>query len=223
MQNLWARAQTKKKMTLGDVLIAEKVLTLEQLAEMLILQKHQQPFKPLGKMCVEMGYISQDDLNRLIKAYKKRIVLGDLFINLGIATPFQVSEALVRQRQSGKKLGETLIDMCVITDDDLASALAKQLDIPLVKPQVDKIDQNLFFNVKKSFIRSNLCLPLAFREDAILVAMADPLREDLVKDLALLLGSKIEVVVASRYDIINALNEIYGAHKPRELPLKEVN
>lgn len=149
-------------------------------------------------------------MKRVLAKYKKRIKLGDLFINLGIITPRQLGDALSRQKDNGKRLGDVLLDMGIINDDNLARALSMQLDIPLVKPDVVVIDKNLFAGLRESFLRQSLSLPLAKYQDVLTAVMVDPLRDDLAKDYSLLFGCRVEVAVASRTDILNAIDEVYS-------------
>lgn len=211
-----SKDSSKEKMALGEILIAEGLLTREQLGELLILQKQQSRYKPLGELCIEKGYLTKEDLKGIMRAHKKRIMLGDLFVNLGIITPNQLSEALLKQKVSGKRLGETLIETGIISDEDLARALSLQLDIPLVKPDLAIIDKNLLTKVHENYLRSSLSIPIVKHEEVITVVMADPLREDLIKDLSLLYNCKVEAAVAARAEIINALDQIYSPMEIKE-------
>src|SRR3990172_2559893 len=201
---------SKDKMALGEILIAEGLLTREQLGELLILQKQQSRYKPLGELCIEKGYLTKDELKGIMKAHKKRIMLGDLLVNLGVVTPNQLNEALLKQKGTGKRLGETLIEMGIISDEDLARALSVQLDIPLVKPDLAIIDKKLLAKVSENYLRSNLSIPIVKHEETITVVMANPLREDLIKDFSLLYDCKVEAAVAARAEIINTLDQIYS-------------
>ena len=51
---------------------------------------------------------------------RKKIRIGDLLIQAGAITEEQLSDALEKQRGTGKKLGEFLVEQGVITDDRLA-------------------------------------------------------------------------------------------------------
>ena len=53
---------------------------------------------------------------------KKR--LGDLLYQAGLITETDLKKALEEQKKSGKKMGETLINMRVATEFDIATVLA---------------------------------------------------------------------------------------------------
>ena len=53
---------------------------------------------------------------------KKR--LGDLLFHAGLITETDLNMALEEQKKSGKRMGETLINMRVATEFDIAKVLA---------------------------------------------------------------------------------------------------
>jgi predicted ATPase with chaperone activity len=49
--------------------------------------------------------------------------LGDLLVGMGLVNPVQVKEALQRQGRTGKRLGDNLVEMGTLTDDQLSFAI----------------------------------------------------------------------------------------------------
>ena len=58
--------------------------------------------------------------------------LGDLLVGEGIIAEEQLMQALKEQRNTGRKLGATLIDLAFITEKQLVNFLSQQLDIPFL-------------------------------------------------------------------------------------------
>jgi len=56
--------------------------------------------------------------------------LGDILVETGKVTAEQLERAARQQAGSGRLLGEVLRDLGLVTDDDIAEALAVQLQIP---------------------------------------------------------------------------------------------
>jgi len=54
--------------------------------------------------------------------------LGDIFIERGLITENQLREALDRQRESGGKLGEILVELGYVTRVALAGVISEQWD-----------------------------------------------------------------------------------------------
>ena len=60
--------------------------------------------------------------------------LGDLLVQEQIISDDQLQLALQQQRQTGRKLGTTLIDLGFISEVQLLTFLARQLDVPFFDP-----------------------------------------------------------------------------------------
>lgn len=99
---------------LGELLIREGYLTMDAVNKVLAVQKQQKDtytgdFKPFGQICVDLGLISRDELQRFLKKYNKRIYLGELLITMGLITAKHVDLILAQQTGSGKRFGELLV------------------------------------------------------------------------------------------------------------------
>ncbi len=115
-----------RKTRLGELLVQRGFLSGTQLAIVLDHQKTQTPDKPLGELCVEMGFISKGALNGVFEKYQRQILLGDLFLNLGIVSVYHLHEALEDQKKTKKRLGQILMEKRFITKDQLTDALSAQ-------------------------------------------------------------------------------------------------
>ena len=199
----------ESQMKIGELLVKEGHLTREQLEHALTKQKEQTVYKPLGAVCIDAGFLSRIDLTRILKKYKKNIYLGELFINLGLVTPYQITEALERQKESGKKLGVILMEMGLIKEEDLVNCLSLQLGIPKISPDVNLIDRSLVKEVSETYLRRNNVLP-AFKQDKIVtVITADPLSKDILTDLKNLFRCDIELAIASSSQISKVLDQLF--------------
>ena len=65
-----------------------------------------------------------------IRGMKKRI--GDMLIEENLITQEQLDKALKLAKESGKKIGETLVENGMTTDADIMNALSRQLSIAIV-------------------------------------------------------------------------------------------
>ena len=63
---------------------------------------------------------------------KLKMRLGDLLVQELVITEDQLMQALKEQKQSGRKLGQALIDLKFVTEVQLLGFLAKQLNVPFV-------------------------------------------------------------------------------------------
>src|SRR3954471_13463023 len=58
----------------------------------------------------------------------KRRRLGDIIVERGLVTPYELEEALRVQRENGGKLGEVLVELGFITRVGLAGVINEQWD-----------------------------------------------------------------------------------------------
>lgn len=140
--------------------------------------------------------------------------LGDFLLKEGIITAGQLEKAVTVQRQEGGRLGEVLIKLGIVQEGVLLAALCKQLNMPyfslgtgMLKPEKEQGLENL---VPYSFASKNIVLPLSHVFKSLTVALSDPLDILLIDSLRTLTGCEINPVVASRSDIIHAIEAFYG-------------
>ena len=144
----------------------------------------------------------------------KYLRLGELLISEGLITPSQLEKAISVQRQESGRLGEVLIKLEMIKEDQIVAALGKQLNVPfftlgtgMLKPVVD---QGLEHLILQEFAFKNNVLPLSRTLRSLTVAMFDPLDFILIDNLKKLTGCEINPVIAARSDIKKAIEEFYG-------------
>ena len=144
---------------------------------------------------------------------RKKIRIGDLLIQAGAITEEQLSDALEKQRGTGKKLGEFLVEQGVITDDRLAQALSAQLGYELVDLQAIQIDQNVTKLIKGSdMLKKNKCFPFAIDEltGAIKLAMVDPLDINAMDDISIITNFNVDACVATERSVMLAIDRYFG-------------
>ncbi|MEC5187214.1 type IV pilus assembly protein PilB [Geobacillus thermodenitrificans] len=140
------------------------------------------------------------------KQERKR--LGDLLVEAGLITKEQLAEAL-RERVPGQKLGDALLQRGYITEQQLIEVLEFQLGIPHVSLYRYPIDPKATSLVPKEFARRHMVMPLKVEGERLLVAMADPMDFFVIDDLRLSTGFQIETAIASKDDILRAINKYY--------------
>lgn len=197
------------KLRLGDLLVQESLITTEQLDQVLLIQKNQKVYKPLGEICIELKFISRAKLNRILNKYQKSIQLGELLINLELITPEQLEKGLKQQKSERGKLGDILIKKGFITETSLLNTLTIQMGVPKIVPDFHLIDKKLLGGISEEFLIKYEVLP-AFKEDDVLtVIMGNPLDEETIRELSNIFKCKIEPAIALSGDIKAAIIQHY--------------
>jgi len=137
----------------------------------------------------------------MITLQRKKMRLGDLLIKDGTITPEQLEMGLRKQRESGKKLGEALVDLGVTTDDSIAVALANQLGYNMVNLSEVEVDKKLFEmypQLTPAMLKKYNCIPYEIAADSaniLHVAMADPMDMMAMDDIGIITNMQVEPVV----------------------------
>lgn len=151
---------------------------------------------------------------------KQRKRLGDLLVESGLLKEEQLEETLRLKKQS-QKLGDALLERGYITQQQLIEVLEFQLGIPHISLHRYPVDTTLMSIVPKEFARRNILIPLKKNGDQLLVAMADPMDYFAVDDLRMSTGFQIEQVIASKEEILQAINKHYSMGESMKDILKE--
>jgi len=147
-------------------------------------------------------------------AKDKYLKLGELLIKEGLLTQEQLGKTIALQNKEGGRLGEILVKLGMVKEEQLVGVLGKQLGIPyfslgtgMLKPAVD---QGLEELVLKDVAVKNMVLPLSRTLKSLTCAMYDPLDIILIDNLKKLTGCEINPVIATKSDIIKAIEDFYG-------------
>jgi type IV pilus assembly protein PilB len=150
---------------------------------------------------------------------ERYLKLGELLLKEGIITQAQLDQAISVQRQEGGRLGEIMVRLGILKEEQAVAALGKQLNIPYfsigseLRPAVD---QGLSDLISKDFAIKNNVLPLSRTLGSLTVAMFDPLDLILIDNLKKLTGCDINPVIATKSDISKAIEKFYGKSRAFE-------
>lgn len=137
--------------------------------------------------------------------------LGNILLENTGLTQAQLEEGLLVQREKGIKLGEALIQLRFLKQEDILKAVSIQLDIPYENHlNPDDIAGELIHPVPINFAKRNELIPLAKDDGHIKVAIADPVNLAALDDLRVLYGQPIRPVIASAMQITDAINLVYN-------------
>lgn len=139
----------------------------------------------------------------------KKIRLGDLLLERGLATSKELEDAYAKQKTTGEKLGNTLIAMGVINETELLSLLAEQLEIPFVKLNQHEIDVELALTLPETYARRFRAMILGQSNSSLLVGLADPLDIYALDELSTLLNQPLTFAVVSESKLVALIDKTY--------------
>src|SRR3954462_14552322 len=141
---------------------------------------------------------------------QSRVRLGTMLVRAGLLTAEQLEEALAEKAETGKRLGEIVVDRGWVPSADLARALAEQHHVEFVDVLKVEIEDAAASLLPERLARRYRAVPVRFMgEDKVLVAVADPTDVLASDDLRLALGMNIEFAVADQNDLERTLGRLY--------------
>jgi type IV pilus assembly protein PilB len=150
---------------------------------------------------------------------RKKIRIGDVLVAAGAITEEQLQEGLAKQKETGRKLGNALVDLGFISNDMLITVLTTQLGIDYIELKGAKIEEKVIHMVPESMVTKYQAIPIEVDPDnpnILKVAMADPMDIMAMDDIGLVTNLQVEPMLASEEGIKNAIDKYYGSAQAME-------
>ncbi len=135
--------------------------------------------------------------------------LGEMLVQTGAISADQLRLALTQQSASGKRLGFVLVELGLVSERDLAQALADQLDMEVVDLRHIDVDHELISLLPETMARQLKAVPIRRSGGRIEVAVGDPLERELTTRLVAALEVPVRLVVAAVSDVERLLDSVY--------------
>ena len=138
--------------------------------------------------------------------------IGQILVDLGFITDEQLEMLLEEQEtRPGELLGKIAEDMALITDEQLAQALAEQMHMQVVSLGEIELDRDLISILTDSMAQLYRVVPVMKEDRSLTLATCDPQNLAIQDELRNFLGYDIRLVVATEGDIKRALGKYYAS------------
>src|SRR5437867_2662465 len=142
--------------------------------------------------------------------------LGEILLKENLISADQLKQALDHQKQSGGRLGNSLVKLGFLSDDEVTAVLSRQYGVPSINLSYFEVDQNVIKLVPMETAAKYQILPLSRVGSSLTVAMVDPTNVFAMDDIKFMTGFNIEPVVASESAITEAIKKHYGSAEEAE-------
>ena len=177
-----AKQQALRSRRFGEVLTENQIVSPEQLAAAL-KQQHSQPVQKLGETLVELGFLTESELDEALA---------------------------IEARDRTIPLGQILADMGVVDADVVNAVIARKLGIPNISLKSFRIPPEILKRIPAPVAQRFQAVPVAESDNALVVAVENPMDMAKLEELRFVLGSKLLPVKAWADDIRAALERSYG-------------
>lgn len=135
--------------------------------------------------------------------------LGELLIERGILNQAQLEKGLLVQQEKGGLIGEILVELGFVKEEDIAQALTAQYGFPYLPLSNYDINPEIVNIVPGRVARQYLLIPIDKIGNNLTVAMSNPLNVQAIEDVELLSGCSIQAFVSTSSDIKKAIAKYY--------------
>ena len=143
--------------------------------------------------------------------------LGDLLVAESIISDDQLQMALQQQRQTGRKLGTTLVDLGFIGEEQLLKFLAQQLNVPFFDLSKLSIQTQAVQLIPEVHARRYRALAVNQSGDEVTVVMSDPADLAALDALAAMLSPReLKLAVARETQLLQYFDQLYRRTKEIE-------
>ncbi|NGZ84593.1 GspE/PulE family protein [Duganella aceris] len=142
-------------------------------------------------------------------ARPEKVRLGEILVQQKLLSEEQLGLALTEQKRSGRKLGRVFIENGYVTEEQIAGALARQLNIPYLNLKFYNINPEIVRLLPETQARRFRALVLEDRRGTLLVGMSDPTDLFAYDEISRIVKQNIELAVVNETEVLGAIDRIY--------------
>jgi len=137
--------------------------------------------------------------------------LGQILVDLGYLSEDQLWDVLEEQKHSpGEVIGQVAIRVGLATDAQITEALAEQWGMPVVSLKETTVPAKVLELVPQTMAEIYKIMPISLKDDVLTVAMADPQNVAALDDLRNFLGYDVRGAVSNAEEVEEAISRHYA-------------
>ncbi len=138
-----------------------------------------------------------------------RKLIGELLKEKGIIREDHIQLALKEQKVTGERLGDVLLRLGLVTDEELAVALAEQAGKPYLNPKDISPHPSALRAIPLNLAKQKTVLPFSIDQNKLQVIVADPFDLSLRDALTRVSSRSVEIFVGPASEIRRKINQDY--------------
>lgn len=136
--------------------------------------------------------------------------LGDLLVSIGLISEDDLNRALSLQKQTNKRLGKVLTEYNIISEQQLIEALELQLGVEFIDLSKTPIAPEMARVVPKNIAKKHGVVPVRVVKDDVFLAMSDPLNFVAIEEVKHITHKKVVPMIATADAVDRAIITLYG-------------
>ena len=151
---------------------------------------------------------------------KKRI--GEILKDWGVVTEAALEEAVAYAATEGVRIGEALVALGAVDEEEVTKALAIQFDMEYVDLDHNVVVPSELSAIKEKVIKEHLIIPMSREGNRLKVIITDPLDLETLDMLRFSLGCEIEAALASKSKVRNFIERFVRSDVSIDEVVKQV-
>ena len=152
---------------------------------------------------------SQEKTKTDIRAEAKRRIFGQLLKDKGFVTDNQIQEALAIQKQKGGLIGDILVSLHYVTNNQIMLAMSEYLGQEIVNIEGMDIPSEIINMIPPAIAQLYRIIPINIKDDILTIVQADSLNFETLDDLRLMLKHQIKPALCHKDVVLRALEKYY--------------
>ncbi len=125
----------------------------------------------------------------------------------------KLAKALKFQQQQGCLIGEAMVKLHYVSEEQVGQALGKQLGIPYASKENQILNpektQGLEKYIPEKFARDNAVIPLFIENNTLAIALTDPTNIMMLDNIKLVSGMEIQLFISTKAQILKVIDVFY--------------
>ena len=151
----------------------------------------------------------------------KRKLIGAVLFEQGAVSAADLNAALSEQRRTGLRLGEALLSLKAVSEEQVARALAEQWGYPYLDLSVRPPLPEAVAMVPAEVAERHRIVPVMVEGKTLLVATSDPVQYEAIHDASFASGTPVRPVICSPGAIKRAIDEYYRRRRSIDALVEE--
>lgn len=143
----------------------------------------------------------------------RNVKLGDYLVEKGKISALDVEKALKEQKRSGRKIGDSLVYLGILDEEELADELSEYLGVRRIR---DLEKEECLKGIMDSYVREYRIVPIRIEEDVLYIATYDPINIGLTDDLEKSIGYRVVPEIATYSEIEGVIKRNYESKEEGE-------
>ena len=139
----------------------------------------------------------------------EKLRLGDVLTAQKLISQEQLKAALEEQKRRGRRLGRVLIDIGILSEEQIAEALGRQLGMAHIDLKYYNVQNEIVRRLPEAQARRHRAILLEDRKDRYLVGMADPTDLFAFDEITRILKRDLEVAVVGESQLLQVVDRVY--------------